>query len=115
MSAGCGHEHGPFDGMSDTYKRRLWLVILINATMFAVEMTAGQMARSQALQADALDFFADAVTYGISLAVIGASLKVRSMAAASSPRLGQPTTRPGISRSAVIELSLWKCPPKPRW
>ncbi len=83
MSAGCGHEHGPFDGMSDTYKRRLWLVILINATMFAVEMTAGQMARSQALQADALDFFADAVTYGISLAVIGASLKVRSMAAAA--------------------------------
>lgn len=83
MSAGCGHEHGPFDGMSDTYKRRLWLVIFINAAMFAVEMTAGQMARSQALQADALDFFADAVTYGISLAVIGASLKVRSMAAAA--------------------------------
>ena len=83
MSAGCGHEHGPFDGMSDTYKRRLWLVILINAAMFAVEMTAGQLARSQALQADALDFFADAVTYGISLAVIGASLKVRSMAAAA--------------------------------
>ena len=83
MSASCGHEHGPFDGMSDTYKRRLWLVIFINAAMFVVEMTAGQLARSQALQADALDFFADAVTYGISLAVIGASLKVRSLAAAT--------------------------------
>lgn len=83
MSAACGHDHAPFDGMSDTYKRRLWLVIAINAGMFAVEMTAGQLARSQALQADALDFFADAVTYGISLAVIGASLKTRSMAAAA--------------------------------
>jgi Co/Zn/Cd efflux system component len=83
MSASCGHDHAPFDGMSDTYKRRLWLVIAINAAMFAVEMTAGQLARSQALQADALDFFADAVTYGISLAVIGASLKTRSMAAAA--------------------------------
>ncbi|MFN3636395.1 MAG: cation transporter [Rhizobium rhizophilum] len=83
MSAGCGHEHAPFDGMSDIYKRRLWMVIAINAGMFAVEMTAGQLARSQALQADALDFFADAVTYGISLAVIGASLKTRSMAAAA--------------------------------
>lgn len=82
MSASCGHDHAPFDGMSETYKRRLWLVIAINAAMFAVEMTAGQLARSQALQADALDFFADAVTYGISLAVIGASLKTRSMAAA---------------------------------
>ncbi len=83
MSAACGHDHAPFDGMSETYKRRLWLVIAINAAMFAVEMTAGQFARSQALQADALDFFADAVTYGISLAVIGASLKTRSMAAAA--------------------------------
>jgi cation diffusion facilitator family transporter len=82
MSASCGHDHAPFDGMSDTYKRRLWMVIAINAAMFAVEMTAGQLARSQALQADALDFFADAVTYGISLAVIGASLKTRSLAAA---------------------------------
>lgn len=83
MSAACGHDHVPFDGMSDSYKRRLWMVIAINAAMFAVEMTAGQLARSQALQADALDFFADAVTYGISLAVIGASLKTRSMAAAA--------------------------------
>lgn len=82
MSAACGHDHAPFDGMSETYKRRLWMVIAINAGMFAVEMTAGQLARSQALQADALDFFADAVTYGISLAVIGASLKTRSLAAA---------------------------------
>jgi Co/Zn/Cd efflux system component len=44
-------------------------------------MAAGQLAGSQALQADALDFFGDAVTYGISLAVIGASLRVRATAA----------------------------------
>ncbi len=57
------------------------MVIAINAVMFAVEMAAGQMAGSQALKADALDFFADAATYGISLAVIGASLRTRSTAA----------------------------------
>jgi Co/Zn/Cd efflux system component len=83
MSASCGHHHGTFKGLSDDYRRRLWAVIFINAAMFIVEMTAGHMARSQALQADALDFFADAVTYGISLAVIGASLKVRTLAAAA--------------------------------
>jgi Co/Zn/Cd efflux system component len=83
MSASCGHHHGTFEGLSDDYRRRLWAVIFINAAMFIVEMTAGHMARSQALQADALDFFADAVTYGISLAVIGASLKVRTLAAAA--------------------------------
>lgn len=83
MSAGCGHHHGTFEGLSADYKRRLWAVIIINAAMFVVEMTAGHMARSQALQADALDFFADSVTYGISMAVIGTSLKTRTMAAAA--------------------------------
>lgn len=81
MSASCGHHHGRFDGMSDDYRRRLWAVIAINAAMFLVEMTAGQLAQSQALKADALDFFGDSLTYGISLAVIGASVRVRSTAA----------------------------------
>jgi Co/Zn/Cd efflux system component len=80
MGASCGH-HGGFEGLSADYKRRLWLVIGLNAGMFAVEMTAGQMAKSLALQADALDFFGDALTYGISLAVIGKSLQIRSTAA----------------------------------
>ena len=81
MGACCGHSHGTFDGMSRDYRRRLWLVIALNGGMFAVEMAAGQVSGSKALQADALDFFGDAVTYGISLAVIGASLKTRALAA----------------------------------
>jgi Co/Zn/Cd efflux system component len=44
MGACCGHDHGEFDGMSKGYKSRLWAVIAINAAMFLVEMTAGQMA-----------------------------------------------------------------------
>lgn len=70
-----------FDGVDSSYKRVLWVVIFINATMFFVEMSAGELAGSQALQADALDFLGDALTYGLSLAVIGMSLKVRSTAA----------------------------------
>ncbi|MHA1157285.1 MAG: cation transporter [Alphaproteobacteria bacterium] len=81
MGASCGHDHGQFEGMSTRYKRTLWIVIFLNAGMFVVEMTAAHMARSQALQADALDFFGDALTYGISLAVIGASVQVRTSAA----------------------------------
>ncbi|PIE16584.1 MAG: cation transporter [Rhodobacterales bacterium] len=78
----CGCSGNPvFDGVDPRYKRVLWLVIAINAAMFLVEMTAGRLAGSQALQADALDFMADALTYGLSLAVIGMSLKRRSMAA----------------------------------
>ena len=80
MSGCCGHD-AKFDGVSDDYKRRLWIVIAINAIMFFVEMGAGRLAQSQALQADALDFFGDALTYGISLAVIGASIQARTNAA----------------------------------
>lgn len=80
MAGCCGHD-AKFDGVSDDYKKRLWIVIAINAVMFGVEMVAGQLAGSQALQADALDFLGDSLTYGISLAVIGASINVRTSAA----------------------------------
>ena len=79
--AGCCGEQRNFDGVSTSYKRRLWAVIAINAIMFVVEISAGHLAGSQALQADALDFLGDAMTYGISLAVIGMSLRVRATAA----------------------------------
>lgn len=79
----CGCKGGvpTFDGMDPRYKRILWLVIAINAAMFFIEMAAGHLAGSQALQADALDFLGDALTYGLSLAVIGMSLRRRAAAA----------------------------------
>lgn len=80
MSECCGNG-ARFDGASDAYKRRLWIVIALNAVMFLVEMGAGQLAKSQALQADALDFLGDSLTYGVSLAVIGASLRMKTNAA----------------------------------
>lgn len=79
--AGCCGQDATFEGLSDDYKRRLWLVIVLNAAMFTIEMSAGQVAQSQALKADALDFLGDALTYGISLAVIGASVRTRTNAA----------------------------------
>jgi Co/Zn/Cd efflux system component len=80
MSAACGHGQ-TFDGVSDDYRRRLWLVIAINAAMFATEMIAGAVAGSVAMWADALDFLADAATYGLSLAVIGMAVAVRARVA----------------------------------
>lgn len=81
MVGGCGCNNKSFDGVSEAYKRILWIVISLNAAMFVVEMVAGIKAQSQALQADALDFFGDAVTYGLSLAVIGQSLHLRAKVA----------------------------------
>jgi Co/Zn/Cd efflux system component len=81
MGADCCGRSATFEGLSADYKRRLWLIIAINATMFLVEMSAGALAGSQALQAGALDFLGDATTYGVSLAVIGTSIQIRARAA----------------------------------
>jgi cation diffusion facilitator family transporter len=81
MGAQCCGSDATFEGLSADYRRRLWAVIAINASMFLVEMGAGALAGSQALQADALDFLGDSLTYGISLAVIGAAVRVRAWAA----------------------------------
>jgi Co/Zn/Cd efflux system component len=81
MGADCCAHGTTFEGLSAEYKRRLWIVIAINASMFLVEMGAGALAGSQALQADALDFLGDATTYGISLAVLGTSIQIRARTA----------------------------------
>ena len=80
MSAGHDHAHD-FDGMNDDYKRRLMLVTGINVAMFFVEMSAGAVSGSQALKADALDFFADGLTYALSFWAIGRAANVRTGAA----------------------------------
>ncbi|MFT5440098.1 MAG: Co/Zn/Cd efflux system component [Alphaproteobacteria bacterium] len=66
----CHDHENAFTGDHPAYRRALWAVIAINATMFIVEITAGFTSRSQALQADALDFLGDSMTYALSLFVI---------------------------------------------
>ena len=80
MGAHCEHDVG-FDGSDPKFRQALIIVIIINFVMFGVEMMAGHISGSQALMADALDFFADGITYTISLIVIGMALRVRSIAA----------------------------------
>jgi Co/Zn/Cd efflux system component len=90
-----GHDHAAtFDGMNDDYKRRLLIVTAVNVGMFVVEIIAGHVAGSQALQADALDFFADGITYALSFWAIGRPLAVRAGAAFAK----------GIS---LVAMGLW--------
>jgi cation diffusion facilitator family transporter len=78
---GCCGSEVKFEGLSPDYERRLWAVIAINAGMFVLETAGGHLAGSNALQADALDFLGDALTYGITLAAIGAAAATRAKAA----------------------------------
>ena len=70
-----------FDGATRGYRHALVAVIVINAAMFVVEILGGALAGSQALKADALDFLGDSLTYGLSLWVIGRSMRTRASAA----------------------------------
>lgn len=77
-----GHAHAEtFEGLNDDYRRRLIAVTVINIAMFFVEFTAGHLSGSQALKADALDFFADGITYALSFWAIGKPAGVRAGAA----------------------------------
>lgn len=80
MSTRCDTPAGVCGGDS-VHARILWVVLAINLTMFVVEVASGYMARSMALQADALDFLADSASYGIALFVLGRSIRWRATTA----------------------------------
>ena len=80
-SSCCGNEV-KFDGASKEYKKRLWIIIFLNALMFVVEISGGFLSKSQALKADALDFLGDSLTYGLSLFAIDSTKKVKFVVSA---------------------------------
>lgn len=67
--------------VSPRYRKALWVALIINAAMFAVEIVGGLKSGSVSLFADAVDFAGDAANYGISLAVLSMGLAWRSRAA----------------------------------
>jgi Co/Zn/Cd efflux system component len=79
---GCGGEQA-----AALERRTLWLVLVINAAMFVVELAFGLEGRSTGLIADSLDMLADAGVYALSLLAVGRSLSHQRRAAVLSGRL----------------------------
>jgi len=67
--------------ITPAYRRALWIVVLINVGYGLVEIVAGFVARSQALEADALDFMGDGLITFLGLLAIGWSLVWRARSA----------------------------------
>ena len=82
MSAHCCTPVAPTKSVADPgYRKVLWIALILNAVMFAVEFGASWTSGSVSLLADSIDFLGDASNYALSLAVLGMALSVRSKAA----------------------------------
>src|SRR5688500_9244045 len=101
MSASCCGCTPHLPANSRRFRAVLWAALVINLAMFGVEFIGSIIAGSSSLQADALDFFADAANYGVSLAVAGLALAWRARAA-----LIKGTTM-GIFGAGVLTSTMW--------
>lgn len=77
----CDSECQNIQNITPKYRKILWIALIINFSMFLVEVLSGFNANSVSLMADAIDFFGDTMNYGISLAVLSMSLMWRARAA----------------------------------
>lgn len=79
----CDHEAPTVEKVMHLrrYRRVLWVALLVNITMFVVEVAGGVSSGSLSLLADAVDFAGDALNYGVSLAVLAAAVAWRARAA----------------------------------
>lgn len=67
--------------ITPAYRRTLWIVVALNVGYGLIEVVAGFIADSQALKADALDFFGDGVITLLGLLAIHWSLVWRARSA----------------------------------
>jgi cation diffusion facilitator family transporter len=77
----CEARSDQLDVLWTRQARTLWIVLAINSAMFVAEVVVGWLAGSAAVLADSLDMLGDALVYGVSLLVVGRSLRARSWAA----------------------------------
>ena len=80
---GCG----PTEAETKEQRRALWIALILNGIMFAVEVTTGIIAQATGLIADGLDMLTDASAYAIALAAIGRSANFKAKAATLSGSL----------------------------
>ncbi|MBN8550886.1 MAG: cation transporter [Deltaproteobacteria bacterium] len=77
----CGCTPKVDSSASPALRKALFTVVVLNGIMSVVGLVASIIGRSQAIQADGLDFLGDAVATGISLAVISSAIALRARVA----------------------------------
>lgn len=78
MSSGCCDDDLDVSALEGRQRRVLTAVLAINAATFVMMVTAAQLSGSAALLSGALDNLGDALTYALSLAVVGAAVATKA-------------------------------------
>jgi Co/Zn/Cd efflux system component len=81
MTDCCSDKECAVEALKAKQSATLKFVLVINAVMFVVELTAGLMARSTALLSDSLDNLGDAMTYGLSLYAVSRGARSKAKVA----------------------------------
>lgn len=81
MNDSCCQSQIDAGALEERQRRVLVLVLVINAATFLMMITAAGFSGSSSLLSGALDNFGDAVTYALSLAVIGATCAAKARVA----------------------------------
>lgn len=108
--SGCGCE---FEARNAAERRTLRVLLGINALMFFVELGAGWYAQSTGLMADALDMFADALVYGLSLWAVGRAAVYKARTARISGWL-----QVALGLGVLVEVArrfVWGSEPEGDW
>jgi Co/Zn/Cd efflux system component len=71
----CNKNESEIVALKSGHAKVLWIVLLINASMFLVEYIFGWLSHSTSLKADSLDMLGDSLVYAFSLLVLHQSAK----------------------------------------
>lgn len=81
MADCCNDKACEIEALRARQSATLKIVLVLNAIMFGVELTAGLLASSVSLVADSLDMLGDALVYGFSLYVVARSARMKAVSA----------------------------------
>lgn len=81
MADCCENSACTIEALAKRQSATLKTVLLINAVMFMLELTAGLLASSSSLLSDSLDNLGDALTYGLSLYAVNRGMRSKAKVA----------------------------------
>jgi Co/Zn/Cd efflux system component len=102
MAGCCESGCAPRGTVSPRFRRALWIALVVNAVMFAVEIVGGLKAGSVSLLADAVDFAGDAFVKGATMVAFGLFVIGKTVWAAFS---GIPPAAFTMGAIAVLALA----------